>query len=213
VNLPPKFIRGMRGYATVLATLRTPMTVDVLSGAVGCGTATLRQVVRRLHVYGLIHVAGWHRDKPCGPYAALWAEGEGSDVPYPKANSRWKWADRSNDTATTRVEMLTFKHVMDALDDPHTLASLREITGATKAALQALLQHMRALRLARIAGWERADNGIPMPLFRMGAGRDADRPRANNHNDQCRVNQRKAAAREMTLRIVHLTAAPLALAA
>lgn len=201
--------RGMRGYATMLAALREPMTSDALGEKVGVWSGSVRAFCRRAYGYRLIHITGWTRSYAGGPYACVWKQGDGPDAPYPNGDTAWKWADRSDDKPAVRSEMLAFSHFMAALAEPCTKQTLRDLTGIREAATRTLIEHLRTLGMVRIAGWERADNGLQMPMFALGAGRNAERLPRITHAEQCRVNQRKAREREMTLRLVHLTAAPI----
>ena len=81
------------------------------------------------------------------------------------------------------------------LDDPKSVAHIAESSGLHHLTVAAILRAFRAARVARIAEWGRDCRGRGnVPLWALGAGRNAPRPPRLDRNEIRRT--RRALARQ-----------------
>ncbi len=191
---------GTKGYAELLLGLhRKPATSQELSARHGVDPRNMVYITRRMHGLKLVHIHGWHQ--PCkGQARPIFGFGNAPDAPRPL---RLKTGKPSTAVMAPppkpAIDLVTFAHVMYALAEKRTVAEVQELSGGFIEALRRHIQHMHAIGLVHIAGWERRPYyGPPTPLYRVGIGRaDAPRPlpmSKKESNARYRAKQRERAA-------------------
>lgn len=215
-DYPEKLIRGIRGYASILAALmRSSATTAQLSAAMTFGGSektnrtAINRLLRRLSPE-VVHVAGWSRGIGCPP-CEIWAFGPGVNAIVPPRRDGEKRTRINAAPLRHRIETMTFSSIIIALRDGHSVIDLSELVGSALTALYPFMKHAHELGLVRIVEWHRQPSSNPRPVFILGAGRDAPRPKPlpKAVTDQ-RYNQARKAKRSGSA-ICRIISAPLAL--
>lgn len=206
--LSPGHRLGWQGYASILRYLqRWPSTSKQVAHEFGLNVRKGPQVMRALHVAGLVHIAGWHQNEGARQRPLpIWAFGIGQDETYPGR----KQHPRPDRSKNVRAELLALASIVSALGSAITVADLAAVTGCNRNWIYALLRHMRAIGFARVADYQRQNcGGRPTAMWELGSGPNAPRPQALPRDV---VNARNWAARkgrQHMLKLIAATAAPV----
>ena len=207
MNDPRTFLRGVLGYATMLAALRDqPMTTQELMAKLGLVSQTARSLMRQFHHRGLIHIVDWRLAGPRCTAVPVFTQGPGVDAALPPLKSGGLRVRRQPGPTPARVEMIAFVAIMRALETPHTAKSLIQLSGLHERTVYKLLRRMRSLRLIYVHSWDQTIAVAPIQLFQLGDKRNATRPKPRDKREVWRAHNAQRDARDRTLALIHLTA-------
>ncbi len=205
------FIRGMRGYASILGSIwGHPATAQQLCGRFKITQRQLLHVLRQLHALGLVYVKGWRASRSHERnFSRVWgfnADGSREDAPPPiGASGR---AQTSAKATATRpgIEGIAFHRLVDALRMPHTAPDLAQESGVSRASIYKFIAHARDAGLVRVADWEPNIDKHCFPMFQLGRLPDTPKPATIPNAERCRQYGRNRRAREGTIRIARALA-------
>ncbi|MGZ7030181.1 MAG: hypothetical protein ACXVG9_12720, partial [Terriglobales bacterium] len=147
--------------------LESPKTAKQLMIALSTGQSNVSIYLRRLKGRNEIHICG-HESSGIGRPLPIWAAGAGVDSQYvPKRHSS---PVKSLAERLAEVKML--------LQAGHTSRELGEKLHVTRGRAQKLIQTLREQVAVRIIGWRHPGHrGDLAPIYRLGKGEDAPKPR------------------------------------
>jgi predicted transcriptional regulator len=161
---------GLDGYARILAGLRkSGMSTAQVVEAHKINHNTATKLLRYMHRMGLIHRDAWFRPIPKSRLVPTWFIGKDGDVSMPEAEVP---AHRPPNST-----MILFATAIQVLQDaPTTITELAAELALHKETAARIVQILRDNGLSRIAGWDRAINGMPVARHGYLTLRDATRP-------------------------------------
>jgi hypothetical protein len=200
------FGRGLPSYCALVVLMKRPATVTSLSKRL-CGGSTggrngVGLALRELQAAGLAHVVGWKHCRPngMGPLAAVWAFGQGDDVPRPSGKKLPRPVER------IRPEMLAFvEAIRCVLEGPSTVKDMRERSGIGKGPAQTFTKVLREAGLLRIGDWE-ASGSVRAPAWVWGGGQHAPKPPRKPKAQIDREYEERSRLRKRQIRISHALA-------
>lgn len=167
----PKFIRGMRGYATILKFIAdADRKVSEMRDVLGIKHSEgLRMILKAMRDAGLVHIKQVIH-KPTGGKEHVWAFGPGENAD-----------DTKDDNLRKSVELICFLEAIQALSEPQCVMDLQRIIGATYGTTRIFVARLRDLGLIYVDSWQATGcggNGGQMAYWRFGVGKpDALKPR------------------------------------
>jgi len=210
-----RLIRGIRGYASILRVLMTSnATTAQLSAVMSFGGSektnriAINRLLRRL-APDVVHIAGWAREIGCPP-CEIWAFGPGENAPAPPRLDGSKRTRINAAPRRHRIETMTFASIIIALRDGHSVIDLAELSGSALTALYPFMRHAHSIGLVHIAEWHRQACSNPRPVFVLGAGRDAPRPKPLPKIVTDRRYNAARKSRRVATSICRMMASPLA---
>jgi hypothetical protein len=117
----------------------------------------------------LVHPAGWERHGT--HWVAIWKYGHGQAAPHPKRGT-------VQSPRCTRANVLAFCNFwLEVREHPCSRNELADASGFAQSTISTLLQHARARRMVRVAGWTvNMGGGDNTPLYMAGNTADAPKP-------------------------------------
>lgn len=203
-------LRGLRQYAAIMAML--PAGANEIVRQTEIGRDHVVDTMRRLKRYGAVYIHSWHRESKGHKWAEVWAVSireDHEDAPHPGFH-RGRPGLVRDASSRYRIEAHAFANLVIALRDGHTILSLMDLTGLDRNTVARLVSVLRSLSVIRVSEWERQPAGQPMRIYRLGSGRDAPRPAPSSSADINRVYRARRSARDRTMKMATMMAAPLA---
>ncbi len=197
------------GYASILASLRTPASHFTLAELHATAAGRMSQLMRLFVHLGLVHVCGYE-PSPTGRWMTpLYLIGIG-ETPLLINQRSGLVSARQYGTRppVIRSEVVAFASIVRALSsDSHHGLSLAEATGVSHALASKVLRHMRKLRLIYVADWLlHTQGGGRAPMYRMGMKADVRRPPPCPHKELWRRYNAGRADRYRASRMNHALA-------
>jgi hypothetical protein len=195
---------GWSAYARIYAAvIDKALTHIEAAEAVGAGSQSVREILWRMEHLRLVHVETWCKHyKARGPLAARFRAGEGVSAPYPSATAV-DVPGASLAAGNPRSELISFAHIMRALQDGATRADIMDQTGCSHSNLSKLLRTMKGLGIVHVCSWQRRcdEPGQPAEVLQLGAGRNAPKPKPIDGAERARRYWVKRRAREAGVRV------------
>lgn len=118
---------------------------------------------------GLVHPGGWERHGT--HWVAIWRYGPGEAALHPTRGA-------VQPPRCTRANVLAFCNFwLEVREQPCSCRELAEASGFSPSTVMVLLQHARARRMVRVAGWAvNMGGGDNTPLYQAGNTPDAPKP-------------------------------------
>lgn len=195
--------RGIGAYFKIIAAL--PATTSDAALAADLKRDNALDIMRRMHVHGLIRVLNWHDPIAGGNLCEVWGLGPGADCPLPRGRSL-----RPRTRRPFRSGVYQFVQLWRALEDGMTVRSLNELLGLHKVAIYEWLAQAKNLKLVHIGGWERQASGPAIRIYKLGDKRDADYPKPAGKSEVNRRHWAKRVARLKQEAMISMSAGPIA---
>lgn len=195
--------RGIGAYLNIIACL--PATTSDAARAAGLKRENALDIMRRLHVHGLIRVINWQSPVAGGNICEVWALGPGADCPLPRGRSL-----RPRKRTSFRSGVYQFVQLWRALEDGMTVRSMNELLGLHKVAIYEWTKQAKRLKLVHICGWERQAQGPAIRIYKLGNKRDADYPPPVGKSEVNRRHWAKRTARLRQSAMLSASAGPIA---
>lgn len=195
---------GLDGYCAILRSVYSrPQTGAQLAERFGIYPRTMHWICASLHRAGLIHRSAWVKGGYRQKQVPVWAYGLGGDVDH----THWRPVARKSSSSAVLLGA-----IRDALEPgPMSSHQLAEDIGFTRQHMRLVLRTLKARRLIRVGGWEVQEYGVHVALMAFGTGPDAPRvARIGRSPARVKVYRQRHEAKKAHLRMLHLTAAPLA---
>ncbi len=180
--------RGWQRYATMLRKLQLkPDTVKGLARRMGCPYLALGVTISRLCELGLIRECEW-RKTTGSARAAVYAFDGGERVP----RASGKLPTFSGKAYRNGAELIAFASIIRLLQkEPITKGELIAEVGCSWNNVAYLLDHCRAIGLARISDWQPREVhvGAPAAMWALGRGADAVPPAPMGPREASRRHQ------------------------
>lgn len=163
-------LRGMRLCLHILAWCeREPQTARDMAAHCGRDHDVIILWCSHMHRLDMMRVVGWRKAKK-GPRAAVYATGRGESVEPMKPRKQRKTRQMAGVAALAQM--------WSELQQPSMAADLVESSGLSKGTVCRMLREARALRLVRVAHWQRREGcgGTPTPMYELGSAPDAPKP-------------------------------------
>lgn len=195
--------RGIGAYFKIVAAM--PGTTSDVASAAELKRDNALDIMRRLHVHGLIRVLNWQAPIAGGNICEVWGLGPGADCPLPIGRRL-----RPRKRTPFRSGAYQFVQLWRALEDGMTVRDLNELLGLHKVAIYEWMKQAKKLKLVHVGGWERQSQGPAIRIYKLGNKRDADYPAPVG---KVEVNRRHWAKRTARLRqsvMLSASAGPIA---
>jgi hypothetical protein len=174
-----RLMRCFKLYTHILAGFRDePRTIRSFVNA-GLSPCAAYSIVSRFHRDGWLHISHWEQLPGKRPLA-VYAYGRREDCPMPTTTPKGKPSRVSRVPAMHKnLQNLTaFCSILAELDDGgSTAAELAAHSGVGMDTARSICADLQTARLARISGWQRPYKGTPVPVFSIGSGPNAARPK------------------------------------
>lgn len=156
-----------------------PMDSYTLAAAASLKPQRCREILWAMVRARTLDVVAWRRRSPMGMWLPVFAPGTGEVAPYPGYLGLRRRAGFSREAQRARTEMVSFGVLMQCLRDGLTLSQIVEATGGSETRIGRCLRMLRDAGAIFVATWERPSGfGRWIPVWELGAGKDAPKPRA-----------------------------------
>ena len=127
----PRVRIGMAGYALILAVLRDhPCTCLQLQERTGFGKTAINRLLPGFYMLRMIHIQGWAMETNRATQP-IYRAGHAPDAPLPllRPNGKPVSGFRAPTATSPGSELIAFKSIMDALEEPVTCNEIAEESG------------------------------------------------------------------------------------
>lgn len=164
---------GLIGYADVMRLIqRAPKTSADLSRRLNWEERRMSMNLRLWQRFGIVHCVGWVSPGYGRARAEVWKFGPGESVPRPEGLTRELIRPHA-----MRSRAHSFSIIVGELLHGATIDEATEVSGVTRRIVAELLVEMHRLQLLHVSAWTRRScGGEPVPTYKVGRLRDAERP-------------------------------------
>jgi hypothetical protein len=168
--------KGLRLYARILHELtQCPRTAVEMLPVLGLDRNANRALFGQMHLRRLIHISSWNKVR--NGFIAVWGAGNMPDAIAPMRADGKPGEPRAPAKFRSCSDLSAFREVITALEHPHTVTMLAEVTGLHRTSLNWLVRYMHDKRLIYICEWDREVAITPVATYMLGNERDKSRPR------------------------------------